>query len=243
MIFIPAIDLISGRCVRLQQGDYSRKKEYSGNPVATAQSFENEGAGYIHIVDLDAAKGEGKHNRDTIKYITGAVGVPVQVGGGVRSMEEASYLLEMGVSRLVLGTIVVKNPGLAVEMVSKFGEKMVAGIDANEGVVRIRGWTEETAVDAVELGRRARDIGFSMIVYTDIARDGMMEGPNLDAVRRMARATGLSIIAAGGVSRIEDVLALKSLEGEGVEGVIAGRAIYEGTLSVREACSVLAINP
>jgi phosphoribosylformimino-5-aminoimidazole carboxamide ribotide isomerase len=242
MLFIPAIDLISGRCVRLLQGDYSKETQYSRNPVETALSFEIQGAGLIHIVDLDAAKGEGKDNRDTIKSIAKALAIPVQVGGGVRNRDDVARLLEMGVSRVVLGTIVVKSPESANRLVGEFKDKLVAGIDAREGQVRISGWTEETGVGAVELGLRVRDLGFSLIVYTDITRDGMMEGPNLSGVKQMARTTGLPIIASGGVSCIEDVLALKALECEGVRGVIAGRAIYEGTLSVKDACSILASN-
>jgi phosphoribosylformimino-5-aminoimidazole carboxamide ribotide isomerase len=239
MIFIPAIDLISGKCVRLAQGDYGRKTEYSKDPVETARSFEEQGAGYIHIVDLDAAKGEGKQNRDTIKQIAAAVGVPVQVGGGVRGRDDVLKLLDMGVQRMVLGTIIVKSPDAVRELVLEFGERLVAGIDAREGMVKMRGWTQDAGIEAVDLGLRVKDLGFSLIVLTDITRDGMMEGPNLDDVRRMARATGLPIIVAGGVSRIEDVAALKEMEEEGVAGVISGRAIYEGTLPVSEACRLL----
>jgi phosphoribosylformimino-5-aminoimidazole carboxamide ribotide isomerase len=239
MIFIPAIDLISGKCVRLAQGDYGRKTEYTEDPVETARSFEEQGAGYIHIVDLDAAKGEGKQNRDTIKRIAGAVGVPVQVGGGVRGRKDVLRLLDMGVHRMVLGTIVVKSPDAVGELVLEFGERLVAGIDAREGMVKVSGWTQDAGIEAIDLGLRVKDLGFSLIVLTDITRDGMMEGPNLDGVRKMARTTGLPIIVAGGVSRIEDVMALKAIEEEGVEGVISGRAIYEGTLSVREACRLL----
>ena len=239
MIFIPAIDLISGKCVRLAQGDYGRKIEYSENPVETARSFEEQGAGYIHIVDLDATKGEGKQNRYTIKRIAEAVGVPVQVGGGVRGRDDVLRLLDMGVHRMVLGTIVVKSPDATRELVLEFGERLVAGIDAREGMVKVSGWTQDAGIEAIDLGLRVKDLGFSLIVLTDITRDGMMEGPNLDSVKKMARATGLPIIVAGGVSRIEDVMALKAIEEEGVEGVISGRAIYEGTLSVREACRLL----
>ena len=239
MIFIPAIDLISGRCVRLRQGDYQKKTEYSEDPVETARSFEEQGAEFIHIVDLDAAKGEGKENRDAIKRIMGAVGVPVQVGGGVRRRDDVLRLLDMGVKRLILGTIVVKAPGVVRDLTEEFGERLVAGIDAREGMVRISGWTEETGVEATQLGLRVKDLGFSLMVYTDITRDGMMEGPNIDGVKRIANATRLPIIVAGGISRIEDLIALKALEGMGVKGVISGRAVYEGTLSVRDACRIL----
>jgi phosphoribosylformimino-5-aminoimidazole carboxamide ribotide isomerase len=239
MEFIPAIDLIEGRCVRLKQGDYRRKTEYGGDPVDTARYFEAEGAGCVHIIDLDAAKGEGKHNRDVMARITKAVDIPIEVGGGVKKRSDVLDLFEIGVSRIILGTVVVKAPSIVKELVCEFGSALAAGIDAKEGSVRISGWTEAAGVDAVDLGIRAKAMGFCCIVYTDITRDGMMQGPNVDGIRIMARMTGLPIIAAGGVSRIEDVIALKALKEDGVEGVISGRAIYEGTLSVRDACRML----
>jgi phosphoribosylformimino-5-aminoimidazole carboxamide ribotide isomerase len=226
MIFIPAIDLIEGRCVRLLQGDYRMKMEYSGDPVKTALSFFNQGAGYLHIVDLDAARGGGAQNRTVI-------------GGGVRTRDDVVRLLDAGVERIILGTVVVKSPETVSGLIGEFGSKLAAGIDAREGMVKISGWTEEAGISANRLGVRARELGFSLVVYTDITRDGMMEGPNLEGIRIMAQETGLPVIAAGGVSGIEDVIALKSLEPYGVKGVISGKAIYEGALSVREACGIL----
>ncbi|MBN2323395.1 MAG: 1-(5-phosphoribosyl)-5-[(5-phosphoribosylamino)methylideneamino]imidazole-4-carboxamide isomerase [Spirochaetes bacterium] len=239
MDFMPAIDLIEGRCVRLMQGDYRRKTEYDADPVDTARFFEAEGARWVHIIDLDAAKGEGGHNREVLARIRKAVDIPLEVGGGVRKKKDVVALLDIGVSRIILGTIVVKALPLVTQLVVEFGRALAAGIDAKEGVVRISGWTEAAGVDAVDLGMQVKDAGFSRIVYTDIARDGMMMGPNIEGIRRMAHATGLPVIAAGGVSRIEDIIALKALEEDGVEGVISGRAVYEGTLSVRDACRVL----
>jgi len=239
MYFIPAIDLIEGRCVRLEQGDYCRKTEYGEDPVDTARSFEAQGAGCVHIIDLDAVKGSGRHNQDVIARIAKAVDVPLQVGGGARERSDVARLLDIGVTRIILGTIVVKAPELVQNLVREFGSALAAGIDAAEGAVRVSGWTEAAGVEAVDLGMRVKAMGFSRIVYTDITRDGMMEGPNVDGIRHMARMTGLPVIAAGGVSRIEDVIALKALKEDGVEGVISGRAIYEGTLSVREACRIL----
>ncbi len=239
MLFIPAIDLIDGKCVRLSRGDYAKKTEYAADPVGVARSFVEQGARWLHVVDLDAAKGEGKHNRKVIARIVGVACAAVEVGGGVRDREGVRELLDMGVDRVVLGTIIVKNGELARDLVLEFGERLAAGIDAREGVVHLSGWTEGGDVEAVELGRRVKRMGFSLIVYTDIARDGMLTGPNIEAIREMALGVALPIIASGGVARIEDIRALKPLEEVGVVGVISGKALYEGRLSVREACKLL----
>lgn len=239
MIFIPAIDLIDGRCVRLTQGKYSMVKEYSGNPVDVARLFADQGARFIHIVDLDAAKGEGKHNRKIISRIVKAIEARVEVGGGVRDRDGVKKLLDMGVERVILGTIIVKNSEVARELVAEFGVRVVAGIDARDGIVHVSGWTEGSNLKAVELGLRVRDMGFQLIVYTDIARDGMLIGPNIEAIKEMATRTSLPVIASGGVSGVEDIKALKTLESSGVIGVIAGKALYEGRLTVKEAYEIL----
>jgi len=239
MIFMPAIDLIDGKCVRLSQGDYTKKTLYSDDPADVARSFQEQGARYIHIVDLDAAKNAGRTNRDTIKKIVQSVSIPVEVGGGVRSRDRAAHLIDIGVSRIILGTVIVRDSETAAGIVGEFKDALAAGIDAREGYVRIFGWTEGSGIKAVQLGKRVRDMGFSLIVYTDIARDGMLEGPNIEGIRTMANETGLSVIAAGGISNLDDIRAVKALEGERVVGVISGKALYEGTLSVAEACRTL----
>jgi phosphoribosylformimino-5-aminoimidazole carboxamide ribotide isomerase len=239
MIFIPAIDLIDGQCVRLLQGDYSKKTEYSQDPVGIAQSFENQGAKYIHIVDLDAAQGGSKNNRNVIKKVVSALKIPVQVGGGVRDRSKIVSLLDIGVDRVILGTIIVKAETMVSKLVSEFKEKIVAGIDAQNGIVRISGWTEGTGLKAVSVGKLVKEMGFSLIIYTDISRDGMMKGPNLQEVKRMSLETGLPLIASGGVSNLDDLKKLKPLESHGVIGVIAGKAIYENNLSVSDAVRVL----
>ncbi len=239
MIFLPAIDLIDGKCVRLSQGDYSKKTLYSDDPADTALSFQDQGALYIHIVDLDAAKNDKRSNRDTIKKIMQAVSIPVEVGGGVRDRERAARLIGLGVSRVILGTVIVKDSEVAGRIVDEFGEAVAAGIDARDGYARISGWTEKSSIKAVQLGKRARDMGFSLVIYTDIARDGMLEGPNIEGIRTMAAETGLPVIAAGGISNLDDIKAVKALEVDRVVGVISGKAVYEGNLSVAEACRVL----
>ncbi|UCB46327.1 MAG: 1-(5-phosphoribosyl)-5-[(5-phosphoribosylamino)methylideneamino]imidazole-4-carboxamide isomerase [Spirochaetota bacterium] len=239
MLFIPAIDLIDGRCVRLLQGDYAKKTEYSHDPVGVAKSFEDQGTKYLHIVDLDAAKGGDRNNRSVIQKVVSALKIPVQVGGGVRDRKKIVSLLDIGVERVILGTIIVRAEALARELVAEFKGKIVAGIDAQNGIVRISGWTEGTGLKAMTLGKQVRDMGFSLIIYTDIMRDGMMEGPNLQEVKRMSVETGIPLIASGGISSLDDLKKLKPLEAYGIQGVIAGKAIYEKNLSVREAVRVL----
>jgi phosphoribosylformimino-5-aminoimidazole carboxamide ribotide isomerase len=239
MLFIPAIDLIDGRCVRLAQGDYSQATQYNLDPVETAVMFQDEGARYLHIVDLDAAKDVRTGNRDLIGRIVKAVEIPVQVGGGVRARVDVQRLLDVGVERVVLGTIIVKDGERVMELLSEFDERLVAGIDARDGVVRVSGWTEGSGLSSLELGAKVRDMGFSMIIYTDISRDGMLDGPDVEGIRTMALQTGLPVIAAGGISTAADLNKIKPLEHAGVAGVISGKAVYEGRINVREACDLL----
>jgi phosphoribosylformimino-5-aminoimidazole carboxamide ribotide isomerase len=239
LLFIPAIDLIEGKCVRLSQGDYGQRKEYEHDPAERARYFRDQGASYLHIVDLDAAREPGINNRETIRRIVEQVDVPVEVGGGVRSREDVQELLDMGVDRCILGTVIVKRGELVEALVEEYGKRVVAGIDAREGMVRISGWTEGSGITALELGKRVRDIGFSLIVYTDISRDGMLGGPNVEAIEAMIAKTGLPLVAAGGISSMEDLQKIKALGNSRIRGVISGKAIYEGRISVREACSLL----
>jgi phosphoribosylformimino-5-aminoimidazole carboxamide ribotide isomerase len=250
MLFIPAIDLIGGRCVRLHQGDFERKVQYEGDPVEVARGFRDEGAKALHVVDLDAARDGGGEpgsggpggragNLRVIERIAKESGIPVETGGGVRGRERIRALLGAGVRYVVLGTVLVKEPELTRELVREFGGSLVAGIDARDGVVRISGWTESGGLPALEAGMSALRMGFTRVIYTDIARDGTLEGPNLAELKAMAVRTGLEVTASGGVSSLEDLERIKSLEPFGVTGVIAGKAIYEGKLSVRDACRLL----
>ena len=239
MIFIPAIDLIDGKCVRLYMGDYSRKKEYADDPVEVAGRFRDEGAEYLHIVDLDAAKDPQKNNLKTIERIVKSVDIPVEVGGGIRTAERVKELRSIGVKRIIIGTMLVRNPDAFKELVEKYPELIAASIDAKNGTVYISGWTESGGLDAIELGKMVRDMGVGTIIYTNISRDGTLEGPDVDGIRRMAEETGVSIIAAGGISSIEDLRRIKQLEKYGVIGVISGKAIYEKRFTVRQAVEVL----
>ncbi len=239
MIFIPAIDLIDGKCVRLYMGDYSRKKEYADDPVEVAGRFRDEGAEYLHIVDLDAAKDPQKNNLKTIERIVKSVDIPVEVGGGIRTAERVKELRSIGVKRIIIGTMLVRNPDAFKELVEKYPELIAASIDAKNGTVYISGWTESGGLDAIELGKMVRDMGVGTIIYTNISRDGTLEGPDVDGIRRMAEETGVSVIAAGGISSIEDLRRIKQLEKYGVIGVISGKAIYEKRFTVRQAVEVL----
>jgi len=235
MLLIPAIDLKNGRCVRLLQGEAAAETVYSDDPAAMARSFEDAGAKRLHLVDLDGAfKGKGA-NLVSIRSILKNISIPVQLGGGLRNAENIEQMFELGVSSVIVGTMAVKNPDVLEEVIQRFsGEKVILGIDARDRKVSIEGWQEGTEIDDVEFALRWKKFGIQRIVFTDIARDGMLSGPNLEALGDFARRTGLKIVASGGVSSMEDLELLKTLEVDGVDQVISGKAIYEGKLDLKE---------
>lgn len=236
MIVFPAIDIKDGKCVRLTQGEFDKVKVFSDKPYEMAQNWEKSGAKYIHLVDLDGAlEGELK-NRDTIKEILKNITIPAQIGGGIRNIERIKELLDLGISRVILGTAAIKNPEMVKEAVEKFGaDKIVVGIDAKNGKVAIKGWVEVTEKDAVELAIEMKALGVERIIYTDIAKDGMLTGINITELKNIAVKSGIKVIASGGVSSIEDIKLVKENEVLGIEGVITGKAIYEGKLDLYEA--------
>jgi phosphoribosylformimino-5-aminoimidazole carboxamide ribotide isomerase len=235
MLMIPAIDLKNGRCVRLLQGEAAAETVYSNAPAAMARSFEDAGAKRLHLVDLDGAfQGKGA-NLASIRAILKNISIPVQLGGGLRNAENIEQMFELGVSSVIVGTMAVKNPDVLEEVIQRFsGEKVILGIDARDRKVSIEGWQEGTEIDDVEFALRWKKLGIQRIVFTDIARDGMLTGPNLEALGDFARRTGLKIVASGGVSSMEDLELLKTLEEDGVDQVISGKAIYEGKLDLKE---------
>ncbi len=235
MLLIPAIDLKNGRCVRLLQGEAAAETVYSDDPAAMARSFEDAGAKRLHLVDLDGAfKGKGA-NLVSIRSILKNISIPVQLGGGLRNAENIEQMFELGVSSVIVGTMAVKNPDVLEEVIQRFsGEKVILGIDARDRKVSIEGWQEGTEIDDVEFALSWKKFGIQRIVFTDIARDGMLSGPNLEALGDFARRTGLKIVASGGVSSMEDLELLKTLEVDGVDQVISGKAIYEGKLDLKE---------
>lgn len=232
MQLYPAIDIKDGKCVRLTQGKFSDVAVYGDDPVAMAQKWESFGARYLHLVDLDGALAGSGINRKTILAIARSAGIPVQTGGGIRSMDDICELISGGISRVILGTAAVKNPVLVDEAVSRFGEKIAVGIDAKDGMVAISGWEEISDVSALSFANEMAKKGVKTIIYTDIATDGMLTGPNLSAMQQMSEACPAQIIASGGIGNIEDIL---SLQKTGVEGAIIGKALYTGKVDLREA--------
>ena len=236
MKIIPAIDLKNGRCVRLLQGKEDQETVYGEDPVETALSFEEQGAEQIHLVDLDGAfRGESK-NLEQVERIAQAVKVPVELGGGIRSLDDISRVFDLGVSFIIIGTIAVKNPKILEEAIQKFENQLILGLDAKDGKVAVSGWVEVTEFSDEEFANQWKQHGINRVIYTDISRDGMLTGPNLSSLRRMAIATGLKITASGGVSSLDDLKQLVELERDGVDEVIVGKAIYERQLDLREAC-------
>ena len=236
MIVIPAIDLRGGRCVRLQQGVASAETVYSENPVKMAKRWCDEGAEMIHIVNLDAAF--NKDDRDNLKALENIlyeVEVPVQFGGGVRTMDDVRRLDELGATRIVIGTTAIENPHLLQNIIDEFGSTIVVGIDARDGIVALRGWEKMSNINAVDFAQKVADMGVERIVYTDIARDGMLSGINLEATRAIAQASGIHVTASGGVATLDDIYAVKELEQYGVDSVIVGKALYEGVFTLGEA--------
>lgn len=234
MKVIPAIDLKGGKVVRLIQGDYSKETVYSDSPVETAKKWEACGAGIIHIVDLDGALEGRMKNEETVSRIAAGVKADIELGGGIRDEATIESIISAGVKRVVLGTSAL-DEGFVKRMAWKFGKRILVGIDAKDGIVRTRGWIQKTGLKAVEFARRLEGIGIGGIIYTDISRDGMLEGPNITELEAMLAATSVGIIASGGVSTLEDVVELKALESRGLTGMIIGKALYEDKIDLAEA--------
>lgn len=233
MEIIPAIDLKGGRCVRLYQGDFDQVTVFAGDPAEVARRWEEAGSKRIHVVDLDGAREGHPMNLEAISNILSSVKVPVQAGGGIRSRENARQVLGMGAERVVLGTAAVEDARLVVQLCTTFGEEaIVVSVDAREGMVAIRGWQERTEIEATTLVKRMGDLGVRRFVYTDVARDGTLTGPNFAAIEQLVEETEQRIIAAGGISSVAHLTRLASL---GVEGAIVGRALYTGDIDLREA--------
>lgn len=235
MIVIPAIDLKGGRCVRLFQGDMDKETVFSESPDKVASMWQSKGARLIHVVDLDGAVRKSPQNVEAIKTILANVRTPVQLGGGVRDLATIDFYLELGVERIILGTVAQENPDLLKEACSRRQGAIIAGIDARGEKVAVDGWTRETEETPLDLARKMEDAGAAAIIYTDISRDGMRTGPNLENTARMCRAVSIPVICAGGVTTLEDIKNLLWLGEPNLWGAITGRAIYEGTLDLEQA--------
>ncbi len=235
MIIFPAIDIRAGKCVRLVEGDFSQETVFSDIPAAMARRWEEEGAEYLHVVDLDGAVAGEVKNMESIQEIVYLSHIPVQLGGGIRSMDTIEALLDIGVNRVILGSVAVKSPKLVEMACRAYGDRIVVGIDARDGLVAVEGWGVSGGVEAEELAKRMASVGVERVIFTDISRDGKLAGVNASASASLAKASGLKVIASGGVASLTDIHELKKYAGDGIEGVIAGKALYTGALDLAEA--------
>lgn len=231
MIIFPAIDIKDGKCVRLKQGKFDEVTVFSDEPYLVAKKWESLGASYIHVVDLDGAKNGSSFNNEVIKKITDSINIPIQVGGGIRSLEDVEEKFSLGVSRVILGTSAINGKDFVKKAVELYGDKIAVGVDAKDGYVAIKGWQETSATKSIDLCMEMKELGVKTIIYTDISKDGMMMGPNIEATKDIIDATGLNIITSGGVSCMIDVKRSKDIN---AYGTIIGKALYEGVIELSE---------
>lgn len=239
MLIIPAIDLRHGKCVRLLQGRPEDETVFSDDPVAMAMRWQNEGAELLHLVDLNGAFNGVQRNLSVIKEIVDTIDIPVQLGGGIRDMARIERLIKFGVWRVILGTAALKNPDLVTTACEQYGERIAVGIDAKDGMVATQGWLDVSEKPAIEFAQEMESRGVQTIIYTDIKRDGMLTGPNLESTRLIAEAVNIDVIASGGISSLSDIQALKPLESVGVVGAITGKALYTKAINLKEAIKMV----
>ena len=238
MLIIPAVDIKNGKCVRLVQGRKDEETVFSDDPAAMARKWEQAGAELIHVIDLDGAFEKSPQNMGAVKRILQTVDTPIQLGGGIRDEQTALTFLEMGVQKVIIGTEAIKNPIWVKRLAERFAERVIVGIDARNGLVAIEGWTEDTRTRAVDLAKRFENCGIAAINFTDIHRDGMQSGPNIEETGKLAGAIDIPVVASGGVATIKDIQNLLPLESVGVVGVITGKALYSQTLNFAEALAL-----
>ena len=239
MIIFPAIDSRGGKCVRLYKGDFAQETVF-GEPAEMAKKWQAQGAQYLHLVDLDGARAGRSENLATIKAILEVVAIPVELGGGLRTMANIEQVIKLGVQRVILGSVAVRDPELVAAACQKYGERIVVGIDAKDGIVAVDGWGVSGDVDVITLAKKMKSAGVRTIIYTDISRDGTLSGVNVEATAKLARESGVRVVASGGVKSAADIRALKPYEQDGIEGVIVGKSIYMGTLNLPEALAIAA---
>ncbi len=239
MIFFPAIDLKDGQCVRLLRGDMDQATVFSDDPAAQARAFESQGSKWLHLVDLNGAFEGRPVNGATVEAILAAIAIPVELGGGIRDRKTIAFWLKKGVERVILGTIAVRDPDLVRDACAAHPGRVALGIDARDGRVAVEGWAETAAISALDLARRYEDAGAAALIYTDISRDGAMQGPNIDATVALAEAVDIPVILSGGVSSMDDLRAVKAAAADKLEGVISGRAVYDGRIDVADAAALL----
>jgi phosphoribosylformimino-5-aminoimidazole carboxamide ribotide isomerase len=238
MILYPAIDLKDGQCVRLYKGDMAKSTVFSDDPAAQARAFQDAGCEWLHLVDLNGAFAGAPVNGDAVRAILKRCDVPAQLGGGIRDMDTIAYWLDQGIARVILGTVAVRDPALVRAAAAKYPGKVAVGIDARSGMVAVQGWAEATDIMALDLAAKFEDAGVAAIIYTDIDRDGAMQGVNVEATAALANSVSIPVIASGGVSSLDDLAALKAC-GAPLDGAISGRAIYDGALDIRQAIELL----
>ena len=239
MIFFPAIDLKDGACVRLLRGEMDAATVFNDNPAGQAQAFEDEGAEYLHVVDLNGAFAGKPVNADAVKGILAAIHMPVELGGGIRTLETMEFWLEAGITRVILGTIALTDPDLVRSACKAFPGQVAIGIDARDGFVATEGWAEVSQMKALDLARQFEDAGAAALIHTDIGRDGAMQGPNLGATLEIAENVSIPVIVSGGVSSMDDITEIAKVGRDKLEGVISGRAVYDGHVDVRRATEIL----
>ena len=240
MLIIPAIDLKDGRCVRLKQGDMNDATVFSEDPAGMARHWLDQGAARLHVVDLNGATAGKPKNEAGIKAILSAIDgrIPVQLGGGIRDLDTIERYLDLGVSYVIIGTAAVKNPGFLQDACTAFSGHIIVGLDAKDGKVAVEGWSKLTGHDVLDLAKKFEDYGAEAVIYTDIGRDGMLSGVNIEATVKLARTLRVPVIASGGLTGLPDIEALCAVQAEGISGVITGRAIYEGTIDFRQALAL-----
>jgi len=242
MRLIPAIDLIEGKCVRLVKGDFNKSKEFLNEPKVQAQIWEKEGANSLHIVDLDAARTGYALNDESIKSIVSNIKIPIQIGGGIRSLKRIEQLFSYGIDKVIMGTSAIEDKKLVKNMTIKFPNKIIIGIDANQGKVSTRGWLKQSEVKATELIKELSDLEISNFIVTDISTDGTLSGPNESFIEEILNYTNIPVIASGGIGSLSDVLSLTKFENKGLDGVIVGKALYENKFTIKEAQDILSSN-
>lgn len=239
MILFPAIDLNQGRCVRLEQGDMAKATIFNDDPAAQAKAFERQGFEYLHVVDLDGAFAGRAVNAPAVEAILGSVAIPVQLGGGIRDMAAIESWLAKGVARVILGTVAARDPGLVSGAARLYPGRIAVGIDARDGMVALEGWAKTSELTAIEIAKRFEDVGIAAIIYTDIARDGLLKGLNMEAILALANALRIPVIASGGLASLADIERLIEPDCAKLEGAIAGRALYDGRLDPAKALALL----
>ena len=239
MVIFPAIDIRGGKCVRLFKGDFAQETVFSDKPEEMAAKWEAQGGKFLHLVDLDGALAGRSVNLAVVKRIVDTVKIPVELGGGIRTMENIDEVLSLGVQRVILGSVAVKNPALVKEACQKYGDRVVVGIDAKDGIVAVDGWGVSGDVEVTVLAKEMAKAGVKTIIYTDISRDGTLSGVNVEATARLARESGIKVVASGGVKSLDDIKALLPYEKDGIEGVIVGKSSYTGSLDLQEAIALV----